>query len=161
MHLHFYPQVNELYVKLDQQSAELTLSETTESDGLAGLARPADEAIPLPESVEIKPTSVQELNQLEETPVNKDNSDTNDAEHVRGVISSSSLVSEDSGEIVQIPLDDNEVRNPELPAAQNVENDEVPITDAPLIGAPFRLISFVAKYVSGADLVNQISSNAN
>lgn len=30
---------------------------------------------------------------------------------------------------------------------------EVPFTDAPLIGAPFRLISFIAKYVSGADLV--------
>lgn len=32
---------------------------------------------------------------------------------------------------------------------------EVPFTDAPLIGAPFRLISFMAKYVSGADLVKR------
>ncbi|XP_042440849.1 kinesin heavy chain-like isoform X2 [Zingiber officinale] len=36
-----------------------------------------------------------------------------------------------------------------------VPHEEVPFTDAPLIGAPFRLISFMAKYVSGADLAKR------
>ncbi|KAJ0262292.1 Mitochondrial ATP synthase D chain-related protein [Hirschfeldia incana] len=31
----------------------------------------------------------------------------------------------------------------------------VPLVDAPLIGAPFRLVSFVARYVSGADLAEK------
>ncbi|XP_074311936.1 uncharacterized protein LOC141647588 [Silene latifolia] len=65
-----------------------------------------------------------------------------------------------SGEIVQIPLDENEVQDIEVQSFSQERDDEgVPITDAPLIGAPFRLISFVAKYVSGADLVNGNSSN--
>ncbi|KAK5839665.1 hypothetical protein PVK06_008491 [Gossypium arboreum] len=34
------------------------------------------------------------------------------------------------------------------------ENNTVPLIDAPLIGAPFQLMSFVTKYVTGADLVN-------
>ncbi|CAN6467590.1 unnamed protein product [Victoria cruziana] len=34
-----------------------------------------------------------------------------------------------------------------------VEGREVPFSDAPLTGAPFRLLGFVARYVSGADLV--------
>ncbi|KAH9617139.1 hypothetical protein KSS87_014218 [Heliosperma pusillum] len=65
-----------------------------------------------------------------------------------------------SGEIVQIPLDEQEVQDLEAQSFLQERDDEgVPITDAPLIGAPFRLISFVAKYVSGADLVNDNSSN--
>ncbi|KAF7845204.1 myosin-9 isoform X1 [Senna tora] len=151
--------VNELYMKLDQQS-EVKLSGTTGTDESTEFAKPDNVALPTPESLEIKPMSVQELIRLDEPPISvKDNSDAIDAKNVTGFISSSSLASDDSGEIVQIPLDDNEVQIPELElqAAQNVDNDEVPITDAPLIGAPFRLISFVAKYVSGADLVNQSS----
>lgn len=88
----------------------------------------------------------------------KDNGKSIDAKRVVRVMSNSSLVSDDTGEIVQIPLDDNEVQDSDFHDDTNVEND-VPITDAPLIGAPFRLISFVAKYVSGADLVEQTSSN--
>ena len=61
----------------------------------------------------------------------------------------------DSGEIVQIPLDDNELLDLELQAVESDKMENVPISDAPLIGAPFRLISFVAKYVSGADLVDK------
>lgn len=36
-----------------------------------------------------------------------------------------------------------------------VPDEKVPFTDAPLLGAPFRLISFMAKYVSGADLAKR------
>lgn len=60
-----------------------------------------------------------------------------------------------SEEIVQIPLDDTPVRRAESQPAINYENTAVPLTDAPLVGAPFRLISFMAKYVSGADLVKK------
>lgn len=156
MHAYFCPQVNELYVELDRRSAEVELSGGTGTDGSVEFTKPANEAVPMPESGQIISKSAQDLNHLEESPV-QDNSNAIDAKHATKAISTSSFVSEDSGEIVQIPLDDNEVRSPQLQAAQNVENDEVPITDAPLIGAPFRLISFVANYVSGADLVSQSS----
>ncbi|KAF7042564.1 hypothetical protein CFC21_052130 [Triticum aestivum] len=55
-----------------------------------------------------------------------------------------------SGEIVPVPLDDILIHEDDPQTAE-----EVPFTDAPIVGAPFRLISFVARYVSGADLVNQ------
>ncbi|KAL9275100.1 hypothetical protein AKJ16_DCAP27046 [Drosera capensis] len=59
-----------------------------------------------------------------------------------------------SEEIVQIPLiDENKVQGFEAQCLIGHENEVVPFSDAPLIGAPFRLFSFVAKYVSGADLV--------
>ncbi|KAL0375477.1 UNVERIFIED_CONTAM: hypothetical protein Sradi_3463400 [Sesamum radiatum] len=61
----------------------------------------------------------------------------------------------EADEIVQIPLDENEVGETNIEVAQLDEKTDVPLTDAPLIGAPFRLISFVARYVSGADLVNR------
>ncbi|KAL6998534.1 hypothetical protein U1Q18_008662 [Sarracenia purpurea var. burkii] len=67
----------------------------------------------------------------------------------------------DSEEIVQIPLDENEAGGvPELQAIHDDAKIDVPLTHAPLIGAPFRLISFVASYVSGADLVNKSSVNS-
>lgn len=64
-----------------------------------------------------------------------------------------------SDEILQIPLDENENELTDVEAINNAEKTEVPLTDAPLIGAPFRLISFVARYVSGADLVEKNSVN--
>lgn len=75
------------------------------------------------------------------------------------VVNSSEI---ESDEIVQIPLDENEVQSVDLEAAKvNQDDEEVPLTNAPLIGAPFRLISFVARYVSGADLVNKNSATSN
>ncbi|CAL4930836.1 unnamed protein product [Urochloa decumbens] len=61
-----------------------------------------------------------------------------------------------SEETVPVPLDDIQIHedDPRQPGADDAI-DEVPFSDAPIIGAPFRLISFVARYVSGADLVNQ------
>ncbi|XP_051131980.1 uncharacterized protein LOC127252028 [Andrographis paniculata] len=59
-------------------------------------------------------------------------------------------------EIVQIPLHENEdVEETNMLLGENDESADVPLMDAPLIGAPFRLITFVARYVSGADLVNK------
>lgn len=83
--------------------------------------------------------------------------------------------SESSVDIVQVPLDKNEIQEVEItpvPLEENEigkieprvleagENASVPLSDAPLIGAPFRLISFFANYVSGADLVYKNSSDA-
>lgn len=61
-----------------------------------------------------------------------------------------------NGEIVPVPLDDIQIHEVDpQPPGSDFESAEVPFTDAPIVGAPFRLISFVARYVSGADLVNQ------
>ncbi|XP_068668453.1 WEB family protein At4g27595, chloroplastic-like [Aristolochia californica] len=60
------------------------------------------------------------------------------------------------GEIVSVPLQEDEIQEIEevnLHITEIKDPSAVPFSDAPLIGAPFRLISFVAKYVSGADLV--------
>ncbi|KAL2927023.1 hypothetical protein RDABS01_022805, partial [Bienertia sinuspersici] len=65
-----------------------------------------------------------------------------------------------SGEIVQIPLDENESQDLESQASVSAGDESVPLTDAPLIGAPFRLISFFANYVSGADLIDKGSSDS-
>lgn len=65
-----------------------------------------------------------------------------------------------STEIEQIPLEENEAASGTNMPVEDSSIDEtslVPISDAPLIGAPFRFISFMARYVSGADLVNQSS----
>ncbi|KAG1338927.1 putative ninein [Cocos nucifera] len=59
-----------------------------------------------------------------------------------------------SDDIASVPLDEIQIHEEDLQGRKNIEKPpEVPLSDAPLIGAPFRLISFVAKYVSGADLV--------
>ncbi|KAI4302631.1 hypothetical protein MLD38_038353 [Melastoma candidum] len=58
-----------------------------------------------------------------------------------------------TGEIVQIPLDDTEAQIPET--QETDPSSAVPLSDAPLVGAPFRLMSFMAWYVSGADLVDK------
>ncbi|KAL8154392.1 hypothetical protein V2J09_012152 [Rumex salicifolius] len=65
-----------------------------------------------------------------------------------------------SGEIVQIPLDEYETRDLESQELMDEKtSDGVPLSDSPLIGAPFRLISFMAKFVSGADLVRDDPSS--
>lgn len=66
-----------------------------------------------------------------------------------------SRVSIESGEIVQISLDESDITVATSATSVPEIGEAVPLTDAPLIGAPFRLISFVARYVSGADLVQK------
>ncbi|CAA0836185.1 Mitochondrial ATP synthase D chain-related protein [Striga hermonthica] len=67
----------------------------------------------------------------------------------RGLEKTSEIVEVD--EIVHIPLDETETKEKNVGLPQD---DDVGLVDSPLIGAPFRLISFVARYVSGADLVD-------
>lgn len=151
--------MTELCVQLEQRSAKVEHSGVTEPGGINEFTKPVGLNIPVPESTETASGSAPEFNSSEEDTSVKDSGKSIDAKRVVRVMSNSSLVSDDTGEIVQIPLDDNEVQDSDShDDDSNVEND-VPITDAPLIGAPFRLISFVAKYVSGADLVEQTSSN--
>ncbi|KZV40864.1 hypothetical protein F511_22803 [Dorcoceras hygrometricum] len=58
----------------------------------------------------------------------------------------------EADEIVPIPLVGNQTEDARF---EVYEKNDASFVDAPLIGAPFRFISFVAKYVSGADLVNK------
>ncbi|KAH7554655.1 hypothetical protein JRO89_XS12G0253500 [Xanthoceras sorbifolium] len=140
--------VNELFVKLQQQSMADRLSSTSGNDPLV---RTVNAAEPLFESSE----NVSILSDKMESP------EVVEVKEERiGVIHGHAVpaASTDSiGEIVQIPLDDNEVQDVESQVVESEEKDGVPLTDAPLIGAPFRLISFVANYVSGSDLVNNKS----
>ncbi|XP_059462632.1 uncharacterized protein LOC132191556 isoform X2 [Corylus avellana] len=167
--------VNELYVELDRR-ATAGLPSATLSDQMVEAADTASVADTVSESNENLSVTGKKLESVEIVPVKVENigSDDVDVEHAAAI--PNSLVSDEPGEIVQISLDENEVRDLELQAANNdeiaavsisdapliannEEKDAVPISDAPLIGAPFRLISFVAKYVSGADLVSKSSSN--
>lgn len=81
--------------------------------------------------------------------------ETNESFSVDGMEDLASMdVSRISEDVVSGPLDDiiQEVK----PTGERIEAEPVvPLSDAPLIGAPFRLISFVARFVSGADLVDQ------
>ncbi|XP_061955695.1 uncharacterized protein LOC133677608 isoform X3 [Populus nigra] len=131
--------VNELYIKLDQQKAAASLSSSAGSDVILRNSELANGTPPMSESSE----SALGLK-----------SESLDADPPAAVLPQSS--EPDAEEIVQIPLDDNEVPDVEMQAEHK---SGVPLMDAPLTGAPFRLISFVAKYVSGADLVSKDDSN--
>lgn len=62
-------------------------------------------------------------------------------------------------EVAAIPFDEIQIHEDSTKISD--EPEAVPFSDAPLVGAPFRLISFVAKYVSGADLLKQSSSRSD
>lgn len=159
--------MNELYVELERHSAKGGLP-------LSTAVFPGETAVtinPMPRSSEDMSTSGQKLYSSEvvphkvETPSNG-NMDSHqaasfqsngnlDIQHPELVPNSPISYESRESEIVQIPLDASEVQDLELQSATEVKNEAVSITDAPLIGAPFRLVSFVARYVSGADLVSK------
>lgn len=148
--------MNDLSVKLDRQSVAAGLSSAIGSDAVTTLTSDTE---PMSESSD----NMSSLNNRLETQVavKEDRNGINGVHADPPPLVLNSSEADYSGEIVQIPLDDKEVQDLEL---QVVESDTdkvaaVPLTDAPLIGAPFRLVSFVAKYVSGADLVNKNASN--
>ncbi|XP_004302523.1 PREDICTED: kinesin-like protein KIF20B isoform X1 [Fragaria vesca subsp. vesca] len=159
--------MNELYVELERHSAKGGLP-------LSTAVLPGETAIiinPMPRSSEDMSTSGQKLYSSEvvphkvETPSygNMDSqqaallqSNGNlDIQHPELVPNSPISYESRESEIMQIPLDASEVQDLELQSATEVTNEAVSITDAPLIGAPFRLVSFVARYVSGADLISK------
>ena len=128
-------------------------SRAIESVPVAKVAETASVSDSVAQSIENGSILAPKLDALEAAPIYNGETDSEnvDGQHVTPL--PIFVEAEDSGEIVQIPLDDTDVRDLESQAIHGEEN-AVPISDAPLIGAPFRLISFVAKYVSGADLVN-------
>ncbi|KAK4796612.1 hypothetical protein SAY86_028938 [Trapa natans] len=65
-----------------------------------------------------------------------------------------------TGELVQLHPDETDVQTSEQGRGGAVEESmtTIPLSDARLIGAPFRFISSVAGYVSGADLADKNST---
>lgn len=158
-------QVSELYAMLDQRGVrteqsfsvgsdlgEVTAQSTDISNGpdltsdlaVGGSISEASKTIPISESTQ----------SLEELMVNNQTNRelVNISDDLR-VSNASEIIEAD--EIVQIPLDENEVEETNSGVTPNDEEIDVSLVDSPLIGAPFRLISFFASYVSGADLVNK------
>lgn len=106
----------------------------------------------------------------EKFPIMEQHQHDADLDHANNIARHSSETTV-SVEIFQIPLDENGAQKQDLEAqpppstneagqGQGKKEDDVPLTDAPLTGAPFRLISFVARYVSGSDLVNDEYSDS-
>ncbi|KAF8041730.1 hypothetical protein BT93_A0359 [Corymbia citriodora subsp. variegata] len=147
--------VNELYLQLDQQKAAPGLPSPFQSGSTVEIA----ESNGIVDHSSASNTNMLVLDERSESSKDiqmHDDITTEDkinGEH--GLLISSSVKLEDTGEIVQIPLDDNDVQDLESQAVESEEKIVVPLSDAPLIGAPFRLISFFTSYVSGADLVDK------
>lgn len=147
--------VNQLYLQLDQQKAAPGLTSPFQSGSTVEIAESTS-------IVDRSSASNADMLVLDERPESsKDiqmHDDITSEDKINGeqsLLISSSAKPEDTGEIVQIPLDDNEVQDLESQAFESEEKNVVPLSDAPLIGAPLRLISFFASYVSGADLVDK------
>ncbi|XP_060202753.1 uncharacterized protein LOC132631175 isoform X1 [Lycium barbarum] len=169
--------VNKLYVELERRGPPMEVSSFLGSDIItrsSEAARVANESAlgshKMPGAVQehevdyatepkSKPSkAVLQSGETLQSPKDAIDKAASDHEHVTKIDSRIDVNSSEieSDEIVQIPLDENEVQSADLEAA-NVDHgeEEVPLSNAPLIGAPFRLISFFARYVSGADLVNK------
>lgn len=142
--------VNELCIKLNQQTSEVGISTAVGSD-LVTSAESSHLAYPKNAPYEHTTLMDPKFSTLVEERIGQDNID------LESTVVISDSGPDVSGEIVQIPLDDNDVRDLESQTLLTNENAAVPLMDAPLIGAPFRLISFFARYVSGADLVDATS----
>ncbi|KAA8517627.1 hypothetical protein F0562_015101 [Nyssa sinensis] len=144
-----------------ESSQDIAVKDQRNSDDYVNAVASAHVADPMLESGEETSVSGKRMESLEDVAAEDErkSGDYVQSEEISVIPNPPETI--DSEEIVQIPLDENEDGELELQAAHN--NDEeagVPLTDAPLIGAPFRLISFVARYVSGADLVNRSSVNS-
>lgn len=149
--------INELFVELDRRGGSIRLSSTASSASMVGTAETASVSYQGSETNTYMPKSGSELNSIEIVPVKEERNGIHSSDNHRTDAVTEPLIFEEAAEIVQLPLDENEVRDIEMQVAENDENAAVPISDAPLIGAPFRLISFVSRFVSGADLVNKNS----
>lgn len=170
-------QINELYIELNRRSLQKDVSYDNGTPGTAesavddnsvyllDLKVESDERQQFSSTSSLMPGTSANMSVSTETVQNGTVSDKDERNecigvtttNAAGVFSNSSDVI-DSDEIVQIPLDENERLLTDPEAGDKVaEKTEVPISHAPLIGAPFRIISFVTRYVSGADLVESNS----
>ncbi|KAF4402264.1 hypothetical protein G4B88_003185 [Cannabis sativa] len=148
--------VNELFIELDRGSSLFGVPLTEKSERILGNAEISSVSYQESRTNENMPMMLhRELNSVDIVPVKEERNGIHNPENHQSDVTTEHSLSSMSGEIVQIPLDENEEHDDV--EAQARENDGVPISDAPLIGAPFRLISFVSRYVSGADLVDKNS----
>lgn len=172
-------QVNGLYIELDHKGLQQETYSAYSSAGMTESVHVADTAVKLhavvgaaemperaPASDSINRPSVTMFVpgtrvQSQEDDVDNDlRSDGDQLDGKNSLLPSDSSEIIKSDEIVQIPLDENENELTTLEPDNNAEKTEIPFSDAPLIGAPFRLISFVARYVSGADLAEKNAVNS-
>ncbi|KAM2468456.1 hypothetical protein FF1_010126 [Malus domestica] len=149
--------VNELYGELDRRSLTVELASTTESNTPVVPPETASVIDPVSLSTEDMSTSDEKLDPPKVVPIKQEIHSNGNMDSEHDALVPELPVSDEVSEIVQIPLDENEVRNLEV-SLENDKNAGVPLVEAPLIGAPFRLMSYVARYVSGADLVNKGSA---
>ncbi|KAF5747687.1 protein hook isoform X4 [Tripterygium wilfordii] len=145
--------VNELFVELEQLKLTAQHPSTSGSNPTREIGPPSTGLIS--ESHMNLPVLRQKINSTEVVPIKNERIDIDNVNMYTAAVTPNSFEAEDSGEIVQIPLDDNEVQDLESQVVESEGEAALPLSDAPLIGAPFRLVSFVAKYVSGADLVSK------
>ncbi|KAG6693327.1 hypothetical protein I3842_10G163400 [Carya illinoinensis] len=150
--------VNKLYVELDRRITTDGLPSATGSIQMFETTETAS-VDPILESNENLSLAGKELESNKIVPMKIENIGIDNVDFEHAAVIPTSLASEETGEIVQISMDENEIQDTELQAANNDEKTAVPLSDSPLVGAPFRLISFVTRYVSGADLVNKNSSH--
>ncbi|CAA3002384.1 Hypothetical predicted protein [Olea europaea subsp. europaea] len=164
--------VSELYSELEERGAKMELSSSVDSDPMdvipqspnvadtsalvmdptVGTAYSTDSTS---EAVKMTFVSRESTESFEDVIIKEAHVDAKDG----NAHANSSYL--ESDEIVQIPLDESEVMDAsDLETGENDKKIGVPLSEAPLIGAPFRLISFVARYVSGADLVDQKSGSS-
>ncbi|XP_013707123.1 chromosome partition protein Smc-like isoform X3 [Brassica napus] len=105
-----------------------------------------------PESLSIE---VQKSDALEEIPIHDEMIRIDDSGDMETALVERNLTEE----TVPVSVNPNGEIDVESQVAVAGEAEEVsggvPLVDAPLIGAPFRLVSFVARYVSGADLAEK------
>ncbi|WZZ40104.1 hypothetical protein YC2023_036363 [Brassica napus] len=105
-----------------------------------------------PESLSIE---VQKSDTLEEIPIHDEMIRIDDSGDMETALVERNLTEE----TVPVSVNPNGEIDVESQVAVAGEAEEVssgvPLVDAPLIGAPFRLVSFVARYVSGADLAEK------
>lgn len=143
-----------MYIELNGRTATYNLSSALESDSLNGTAEYATITGGIPKSIEKISAANDIIVELVEDVSNKDDRIAIDNVDRDSLQNSSEII--ESEEIIQISLDENITQGLELLAQESDDdNGGIPLSDAPLVGAPFRFISFVAKYVSGADLVNK------
>ncbi|XP_057513519.1 uncharacterized protein LOC130795444 isoform X1 [Actinidia eriantha] len=181
--------VNELCVELDLQGVTADLSPTVGSVLTVGTAETFPVADPVSEIGERKTASGERIDYPKHVEIinemnGGDDGNAKDTAHVDSISEDVAIKDErengeyiyaqdtaavpnspdtiDSEEIVQIPLDETEVEEdtPLLQLNCDDPKTDVSLVDSPLIGAPFRFVSFVARYVSGADLVNKSTANS-
>lgn len=112
-----------------------------------------------PSSPESLALVVEKSESLEDIPIHDEvNRSDNSRDMDNSALVERNLSEGETEETVPVSLNPNgeiDVESQVAVASEDEVSVGVPLVDAPLIGAPFRLVSFVARYVSGADLAEK------